>query len=271
MRVAVVSALYVYPVKSCRGIRVRQWPVVARGFAADRRWMIVDANGRFVTQRELAQLALVSTALEGEQLRLRAPGRSELVLPLRHEIGEQREVQVWEDRALGIAHAAGSTWFSRYLGAPHELVYMPDHHLRQVNPARARPGDITSFADAYPFLLLSEASLADLNSRLDVPITMDRFRPNIVISGCEPFAEDGYARVRIGEISFRGPKRCDRCVITTVDPLTGERGREPLRTLAKYRLADQKVWFGMNLIHDETGVLRVGDPVAPGGDVRLTT
>jgi uncharacterized protein YcbX len=100
---------------------------------------------------------------------------------------------------------------------------------------------------------------------------MERFRPNIVISGCEPFAEDGYARVRIGEISFRGPKRCDRCVITTVDPLTGERGREPLRTLAKYRLADQKVWFGMNLIHDQTGVLRVGDAVAPSGDVRLTT
>ncbi len=256
---AVVSALYVYPIKSCRGIQVREWPVAARGFVADRRWMIVDADGRFVTQRQLAQLALVNTALDGNQLRLRAPGRTELVLPLAHETGESREVQVWQDRAVGVVHEPGSAWFSEYLGAAHELVYMPEHHHRQVNPARAKPGDIVSFADGYPFLLISEASLGDLNSRLEVPITMERFRPNIVVSGTEPFAEDYYARVRIGEIWFRGPKRCDRCVTTTIDPITGERGREPLRTLAKYRLEDQKVWFGMNLIHDDVGVLRVGD------------
>jgi uncharacterized protein YcbX len=117
------------------------------------------------------------------------------------------------------------------------------------------------FADAYPFMLLSEASLADLNTRLETPLDMARFRPNIVIAGTTPYAEDGYTRVRIGEISFRGPKRCERCVITTVDPDTGLSGREPLRTLAKYRLEDQKVWFGMNLIHDNLGLLRVGDAV----------
>jgi uncharacterized protein len=257
--VPVVSALYVYPIKSCRGIRVQEWPVVARGFAADRRWMIVDARGQFVTQRELAQLALVNTALEADQLRLSAPGCPELVLPLTYETGEPRAVQVWEDRAAGIVHELGSAWFSSYLEAPHELVYMPEQHQRQVNPARAKPGDIVSFADAYPFMVLSEASLADLNSRLDVPITIERFRPNIVIGDSEPFAEDGFARVRMGEISFRGPKRCERCVITTIDVQTGERGSEPLRTLAKYRLEDQKIWFGMNLIHDNIGVLRVGD------------
>ena len=259
---AVVSALYVYPVKSCRGIRVQEWPVVARGFFADRRWMIVDACGKYVTQRELPQLALVNTALEADRLRLTAPGRAELELPLAHETGESREVQVWEDRAVGIAHALGSAWFSEYLGAPHELVYMPEHCRRQVNPARAKPSDIVGFADGYPFLLISEASLDDLNSRLEVPIAIERFRPNIVIRGSEPFAEDGYARVRIGPIAFRGPKRCDRCVITTIDPITGEGGKEPLRTLAKFRLADQKVWFGMNLIHDSVGVLRVGDSVS---------
>ncbi|HEY3253741.1 MAG TPA: MOSC N-terminal beta barrel domain-containing protein, partial [Polyangiaceae bacterium] len=241
---AVVSALYIYPIKSCRGVRVSEWPVVARGFAADRRWMIVDANGKFVTQREIAQLALVSVALEAEQLRLSAPGRPELTLPLRYESGESREVQVWQDRALAIAHALGGAWFSDFLGAPHELVYMPEHHRRPVNPARAKPGDIVSFADAYPFLVISEASLAELNSRLEVPITMERFRPNIVISESQPFAEDGYAQVRMGEISFRGPKRCERCVVTTIDPSTGERGKEPLRTLAQFRLADQKIWFG---------------------------
>ncbi len=228
--------------------------------------MIVDAKGRFVTQRELAQLALVNTALEGDQLRLTAPERAELVLPLRYEGGQSREVQVWQDLAVGVVHALGSAWFSEYLGAPHELVYMPERHHRQVNPARAKPGDIVSFADGYPFLLISEASLADLNSRLEIPITMERFRPNIVISGTRPFAEDDYARVHMGEISFRGPKRCERCVVTTIDPATGDRGNEPLRTLAKYRLADQKVWFGMNLIHDNVGVLRVGDAVCQTAD-----
>jgi len=243
---------------------VQEWPVVARGFRCDRRWMIVDGSGTFVTQRELPQLALVSTALDADQLRLTAPGRPELVLPLEYEGGPAREVQVWQDYTVAAPHEAGSAWFSDYLGSPHELVYMPEQQRRQVNPARALPDDIVSFADAYPFLLLSEASLADLNSRLEVSITMERFRPNIVISGCEPFAEDGYARARIGEISFRGPKRCERCVVTTVDPMTGERGREPLRTLAQYRVEDQKIWFGMNLIHDNTGALRVGDAVETG-------
>jgi uncharacterized protein len=223
--------------------------------------MVVDASGMFVTQRELAQLARVGTALEGETLRLTAPGCPELVLPLSHESGESREVQIWEDHAFAARHALGSAWFSDYLGAPHELVYMPEQHLRQVNPARATSSDIVSFADAYPFMLISEASLEDLNSRLEIPVTMERFRPNIVVSGTEPFAEDGYARVRIGEISFRGPKRCERCVVTTVDPVSGERGKEPLRTLAKYRSTDQKIWFGMNLIHDSVGLLRVGDYV----------
>jgi len=251
----------VYPIKSCRGIRLPEWSVVARGFVADRRWMIVDSNGKFVTQRELSQLALVQTALVGDCLRVSAPGQPDLELPSTYENGEQRTVQVWQDRALGILHRGGSRWFSNYLEGPHELVYMPEHHRRQVNPARAQPGDIVSFADGYPFLLISEASLADLNSRMEAPLTMDRFRPNIVISGAEAFAEDDYARVRIGEISFRGVKRCERCVITTVDPLTGNRGREPLRTLAQYRSSEQKVWFGMNLIHDGVGTLRVGDAV----------
>ncbi len=274
---AVVSALYLYPIKSCRGIRVQEWPVARRGFVADRRWMIVDATGKFVTQRELAQLALVHTALDGHRLRLTAPGRTELILPLSHEVGETRQVRVWRGPGRRRGARSGQRMvlrLSRRSARARVHARAPPHSEnedRHDRPARAKAGDIVGFADAYPFLLISEASLADLNSRLEVPITMERFRPNIVISGTEPFAEDGYARVRIGEISFRGPKRCDRCVVTTVDPSTGERGREPLRTLAKYRLADQKVWFGMNLIHDDTGVLRVGDSVEPGDGASLTT
>jgi len=224
--------------------------------------MVVDPSGRFVTQRELFQLALVDTELDGDRLRVNAPGQPELALPVAYEGGTSRTVEVWQDRAVGIVHALGSAWFSSFLEAPHELVYMPDAHRRQVNPSRANLGDIVSFADGYPFLLISEASLADLNSRLEAPLTMERFRPNIVIRDVVPYAEDDFSTVRIGEIGFRGVKRCERCVITTIDPHTGKRGREPLRTLAQYRLADQKVWFGMNLIHDGVGVLRVGDTVS---------
>ncbi|HEY3665132.1 MAG TPA: MOSC N-terminal beta barrel domain-containing protein [Polyangiaceae bacterium] len=260
-----VSALYVYPIKSCRGIRVDEWAIEARGFFADRRWMIVDAEGNFVTQREVARLSLVEASLDSESLCVMAPGLSRLILPQKHH-AERKPVRVWQDQVQACAHPEGSAWFSEFLGAPHELVYMTDAEHRHVNPERARPGDIVSFADAYPFLLISEASLADLNARLERPMTMERFRPNIVITGTEPFAEDGYREVWLGAISFRGVKRCERCVVTTIDPLTAECGKEPLRTLAKYRLEDQKVWFGMNLIHDGTGVLRVGDPVT-----RLTT
>ena len=261
---AAVSALYVYPIKSCRGIRVDAWPVAERGFFADRRWMVVDAAGKFVTQREVWELSRVHTRLGDGVIELTAPGLSSLQVPLTYDAAEPLSVQIWDDAALGLPHPEGSAWFSSYLGAPHRLVYMPDSHKRRVNPARAQSGDIVGFADGYPFLLISEASLADLNARLERPITMERFRPNIVIDGTEPYAEDGYVQVRLGQISFRGPKRCDRCVITTIDPETGERGREPLRTLAKYRLDDQKVWFGMNLIHDGTGTLRVGDAVVVG-------
>ncbi len=254
-----VTALYLYPIKGCAGIRVDRADVAARGFAGDRRWMIVDDDGKFVTQRTCPQLALVRTALADDAFTLTAPALPALRLPARHEQGTRREVQVWSHTGGAVVHAAGSDWVSRHLGAPHALVYMPDDHRRPVNPERARPGDVVSFADAYPFLLISEASLADLNGRLPTPITMTRFRPSIVVTGCSPFAEDGWAQLRIGAVGFRGVKRCDRCVVTTIDPETGVGGVEPLRTLATYRREDGKVWFGMNLIQDGLGALTVGD------------
>lgn len=257
----VVSALYVYPIKACRGVRVTEWPVVARGFEADRRWMIVDETGRFVSQREEPKLALVDTAFVGDSFRVAAPGLQPLTLPRVYEVPETRAVQVWSDVTLGCVHAEGSEWFSRYVDVPLQLVYMPDSYHRHVNPARARPTDIVGFADGYPFLLISEASLEDLNARMEAPIPMERFRPNIVVSGTEPYAEDHFDEVRLGDIAFRGVKRCDRCVVTTIDIATGEPSREPLRTLATYRRWDSKVWFGMNMIHDGPGVLRVGDAV----------
>lgn len=258
---AVVSALYVYPIKACRGVRVSEWPVVERGFDADRRWMIVDQAGVFVSQREVTRLALVSTAFDGASLRVTAPGLTPLLLPRGHELAAARSVRIWSDESRGCVHTEGSAWFSEYLGASHELVYMPDAERRAVNPERARAADIMSFADGYPFLLISEASLGELNRRLTEPVPMERFRPNIVISGTEPFAEDEFSELRLGGISFRGVKRCDRCSVTTIDIETGRPSREPLRTLSTFRLQDSRVWFGMNLIHDGPGVLRVGDSV----------
>jgi uncharacterized protein YcbX len=155
----------------------------------------------------------------------------------------------------------GSRWLSAAIGRECALVYMPDRHERQVSPERARPSDIVSFADGYPFLLISEASLGDLNARLATPLSMRRFRPNIVVSGARPFAEDGWRELRLGGIGFRGAKPCDRCVVTTRDPDTGASGPEPLRALAGFRRWDGKVWFGMNLIHDGPGWLEVGAAV----------
>jgi uncharacterized protein YcbX len=265
-----VAALYVYPVKGCRGTRVDGADVAERGFEGDRRWMVVDAAGLFVSQRQTPRLVLVRPRLRAGALTLVADGFPTLELaatpgaPDRSEI----DVQVWRHRGRAARDAAGSAWFSAFLGAPHHLVFMDERHRRPVEPTAAAglaPGDIVSFADAFPFLLISDGSLDELNRRLPRPITAERFRPNIVVSGCAPFAEDAWTRLRIGALGFRGVKRCDRCAVTTVDPDTGARGKEPLQTLATFRQQQGKVWFGMNLIHDGTGPLRVGDTVAVEG------
>ena len=258
-----LSGLFVYPIKACGGIALERAEVVERGLAFDRRYMIVDRTGMFVTQRQVPKLCLAKTALDGESIVVTAPGAQALEVsrPLESSGAERQTYQVWGHFGSALRHAEGSRWFSDFLNDEVSLVYMPDSERREVNPERARPGDIVSFADGYPMLLISEASLADLNQRLDEPLEMRRFRPNLVISGCEPYAEDGFRTLHIGAIAFRGVKRCDRCVVTTIDPETGEPGKEPLRTLSHYRREDGKVWFGMNLIHDGPGTLQLGDAV----------
>jgi uncharacterized protein YcbX len=259
-----LSGLFIYPIKACAGIALEQAEVVERGLAFDRRYMLVDPSGTFVTQRELPQLCRVTTAWQQEQLLVSAPGMAQLTLPLRPAADlplERKAYRVWDSVGSALEHPDGSRWFSELLNAELTLLYMPDSERRDVNPNRARPGEIVSFADAYPLLLMSEATLTDLNQRLSQSVDMRRFRPNLVISGAKPYDEDGFANVRIGALSFRGVKRCERCVVTTIDPDTAERGEEPLRTLARYRLEDNNVWLGMNLIPDDYGALRVGDAV----------
>jgi uncharacterized protein len=256
-----LSGLNLFPIKSCRGIAVSQAEVTRRGLARDRRWMIVDESGAFMTQRDFPEMTHVRTGLDGETLVLSHRERGELRLPVSLDAGARREVQVWSSRVPAVAHDEGSAWVSGVLGRRCQLVYMPDDVERAVNPLRGRPGDVVSFADGYPFLLIGQGSLDDLNRRMAAPLPMIRFRPNLVIEGAAAFAEDGWPRVRIGDISFRNAKPCERCVITTVDPETGIKGSEPLRTLASYRAWDGAVLFGVNLIAENTGTLRLGDPV----------
>ena len=257
---ATLSGLFVYPLKSARGIALERAKVGARGIEHDRRWMVVDEQGVFVSQRTHPRLALVGTALDGAVLRLAAPGLPELPLSPPLETAAE-PVRVWNDNVPGlVAPKNACEWVSELLGARCRLVYLPDAARRRVAAPYA-PARLVSFADAFPFLLLSEGSLAELNRRLERPVPMDRFRPNLVVSGCSPHAEDTWRRIRIGDVSFVVAKPCSRCVVVTTDQSTGERHREPLATLATYRLLDGKVMFGQNLIHEGEGTLALASLV----------
>ena len=257
-----VSALFIYPVKSCRRIAIDSAAVGATGFDFDRRWMVVGEDGGFLSQRKHPELAQVRVALGQDRLSLEAPERPRLEIALNEEPGPINRVVVWDDECTAIDEGvAAAKWFSEHLGSPVRLVRLSDDDARPLDASSAQPGDRVSFADGFPFLLLSKASLDDLNRRLSLPVPMARFRPNIVVEGCEPNAEDGWDRVRLGEVTFRVAKPCARCVVTTVDQATGERGREPLRTLSTYRTVDGQVLFGQNLIHENRGIVRIGDLV----------
>jgi len=224
--------------------------------------MLIGDDGRFLSQREHHQLALVRVEIDENKLRLEAPGMSPLEVGLEGAVGPACRVQVWDDECAAVAEGEDAArWFSKHLGCPVRLVRMASDNARPLGSSTAQPGDQVSFADGFPFLLVSAASLDGLNRRLSLPVPMDRFRPNIVIEGCEPHAEDDWSRVRIGEVEFRFVKPCARCVVTTVDQATGERKREPLRTLSTYRTVDGQVLFGQNLVHEGRGIVRVGDPV----------
>ena len=257
-----LSALRVYPVKACRGLSLEASEVDRFGLRLDRAFMVVgEDDGRFVSQREEPRLALVATELSAEALTLSAPGAGSVSVALDAAAGgPRRTVQVWRHQGDGLDQGeAAARWLSQLLGRRLRLVRTPPDHARRVNPEFAAEPAWTSFSDGYPFLVLSEASLAGLNRRLPAPLPMERFRPNLVVRGAEPHAEDGWRRIRIGELELALVKPCERCVVTTVDPSTGERsGPEPLRTLARYRRSGEGVLFGQNAVARGTGRLAVG-------------
>ena len=259
-----ISQIFIYPVKSLGGIPVDQLPITDRGARYDRRWMITDPAGRFLTLREHPEMTRLHTTIEGDALIIYdADDPADCIsTPLHPAPAATMSVQVWEDTVTAwICQKNTSDWLSEKLGQPVVLVYMPDESRRPVDPAYAPPGSITAFTDGYPLLIIGQSSLDDLNSRLDRPVDMLRFRPNIVFTGGTPFAEDHFARITIADISMLGVKRCARCVVTTIDPTTGIAGPEPLRTLSTYRRHGNKVDFGMNLVATGMGEIRIGDEI----------
>lgn len=256
-----VTELAIYPIKSTRKISLQQAVTVNTGFTHDRRWMLVDNDGRFITQRQHPRMVFITATPNESGLFLTAPGKPQLHVDT-PESDLRSLVTVWKDDCLAIDSGDTSAqWFTDFIGVPCRLVYMDDEFKRQVDQRYAQPTDQTGFADGFPFLLTTEASLEELNGRLTDAVPMERFRPNIVINGLEAYAEDHWRRIRIGTVVFRVSKACTRCVMTTVDTDLGIKGKEPLRTLSSYRRGDKGVLFGMNLIHDTEGTISVGDSV----------
>jgi len=259
-----VSSLHIYPVKSCRGIDLDRSEVVQTGFRHDRRWMVVGADGTFLSQRSHPALARINTRIERGCLVLQTADRPPLEIAVDAESGAHRSVAIWKDICDAVSEGRESAaWLSAFLGLPCELVRLPETSIRQVDPAFAAVGDRVAFADGFPFLLISRASVDELNRRLSTPVPADRFRANIIIDGCDAHAEDRWSKLAIGGIEFRVAKACARCVVITTDQREGSRTPEPLRTLAGYRSENDRVLFGQNLVHRGTGVVSVGDEVHP--------
>jgi uncharacterized protein len=256
-----ITAIWVYPIKSLGGVPMKSARVMPKGLEWDRRWMLVDENNQFMTQRVFPTMALFKLAVNSEHLSV-SFNHDLLQVPLQHEIGNMFEASVWNDKVMvGEVSKVFSDWFSARLGVSCRLVSFPEINPRPVDPNFAVNEDQVSLADAYPFLIIGEASLRDLNSRLDEPVPMNRFRPNLVFSGGEPYEEDRWKNLRVGINRFRGAKPCARCALTTVNQETAIKGTEPLATLSKYRKEGNKVLFGENLIALDYKEIAINDEI----------
>ncbi|KUO16579.1 MOSC domain-containing protein [Streptomyces dysideae] len=266
-----LQSIHLHPVKAFRGLAPREAVVEPWGLTGDRRWALIDDGGKVVTQRQQPRLALAAAELlPGGGVRLSAPGMDPLTVSVPRPVGTV-PVQIFRDKVEAVLaeDAAAHAWCSAYLGAEVCLVHLDDPARRRpVDPEYALPGETVTFADGYPLLLTSAASLDALNSLIargdhagEGPLPMNRFRPNVVVAGPTAWAEDGWSRVTIGEVAFRVAKTCGRCAVTTTDQRTAERGKEPLHTLGRHRRIGGKLVFGQNLVPLHRGTIRVGDPV----------
>lgn len=255
-----VSSLIYYPIKACRGFEVPASDVTRMGLAHDRRMMVVTSQGHFLTQREYPRLALVTPTLKYGSMTLSAPNFDSLHVTL-YTNGTPVPVDIWKSKKVEAIDQGdeAAQWFSDWLATDVRLVHIADGFVRRINEKYAvNEDDHTGFADGYPILLASEESLTDLNSRLETPVPMNRFRPNVVVRGCDAFAEDTWSRIRIGGVDLAVVKPCARCVVTTIDKETLEKSKEPLKTLNKYRKQEKGAMFGQNVIPLGAGRFEVG-------------
>ena len=259
----IISELLIYPIKSLRGISVKSANVTDRGFKHDRRWMLIDHFGNFMTQREYPQMAFINVEIEDTSLNVYHRNKKNLgkhSIPFNILKPKTIMVPIWEDTCSAILVGEETDkWFSKALDVECRLVYQPFESRRLVDQKYAKEKELVSFADGYPFLIIGQASLDDLNSKLVELLPMNRFRPNIVFTGGEPYQEDNMKNFKVGNITFYGVKPCERCAITTTNQDTAERLYEPLKTLATYRKFENKVLFGMNLLNEGFGEVKVGD------------
>lgn len=256
-----VSELFIYPIKSLGGFSVAEATVTDRGFAYDRRWMLVNNQNRFLTQREFKEMALLQVTLteNGLQVQHKING-AVLNIPAEPQTNETAITQIWDDACNAqFVSAEADAWFSDMLSVKCRLVYMPDSTKRIVDENYATQKEVTSFSDGYPFLVIGQSSLDDLNNRMEEPLPINRFRPNIVITGSLPYEEDSMKHFTINAIDFYGVKPCARCMIPTIDQDNSGIAKEPLKTLSTYRMNNNKVYFGQNLLHKGEGLIRVGD------------
>ncbi len=256
-----IVSLHIYPIKSLGGISLQSSKVFGKGLAYDRRWVLIDGESLFQSQRTLPNMALISVFINKESLRVKAPNGSAIDISFTPE-GERRKVKIWNDEVEGREVSAHiSSWFSKYLGKEVYLVKMTDDTNRLIDVRYASNAETVSFADGYPLLLANTSSMDDLNKKLETPVDVNRFRPNIVIEGQQAFEEDDWNQVSIGTAKIEVVKRCTRCVVVNIDPQTASKGIEVLQILSSYRKTDNKVHFGVNALIHKEGVIKVGDTV----------
>lgn len=257
-----IQNLYIYPVKSLGGIEVSEADVLQKGFRHDRRFMLVDDQNQFITQRNEHALALLQTEITVGGIRVyhKNNPQNELLIPFDIKTENTEKVTLWDDTFDAVfTGKKHDKWFSDFLQKPVRLAFLPEENPRPVDERYAGNGENVSLADGYPYLLIGQASLDDLNKRLPEPVPMNRFRPNLVVADADAFGEDTWAEIRIGDVHFKVAKPCARCVLTTINQNTGEKAEEPLATLSRYRLSGKKVLFGQNLIALNEGKIAVGD------------
>ncbi len=259
---AILNQIFVYPVKSLSGIKVSKWSVNDKGLLHDRKWMLIDSNNQFLSQRRVPKMVLIKTQITGSQLILSHSTASSISLPLNPSDGKDCETTLWNQLCSAkTTNKEADQWLSDFLDIPCRLVYQPDKAIRPLDPDYANPTDKAYFSDGFPFLIASQASMDSLNQSMRLNLPIQRFRPNLVISQCHSFAEDQWREIEINSIGFRLPKPCSRCSVPTIDLETAETNKEPLKTLNRLRKWNKQVFFGQNALHNNAGELSIGNEV----------